>query len=407
MDRTVFPGAVEGEIEPPSSKSYAIRAIAADFLAGGGSVLRGLEGVEPCDDVASALRVVKGLAKRETTLDIGESGLSARLFTPIAALGHSPVTITGHGTILHRPMTMMTGPMRELGVRVTDTNGFLPLTVQGPMRGGQVEIDGMESSQFLTGLLISLPLAARDTTVRVSDLKSIPYIDMTIDVMDKFGIDIDHRDYGEFYIPGAQSYSAAHFTIEGDWSAASCLLVAGATAGRVTVRNLNPVSLQADVTLIDALSRAGAHIEQSDGTITVSRRELHAFEFDATDCPDLFPALAALAAACEGTSVIKGTSRLTHKECNRAEAIFTEYAKLDIEVDISEENIMRITGRGESERTSSPSDGVVVESYRDHRMAMSLAVAALNAPAPVTIRDAECVSKSYGNFWNDYEQLRA
>jgi 3-phosphoshikimate 1-carboxyvinyltransferase len=309
---------------------------------------------------------------------------------------------------------MMTEPLRELGVEVKDKKGRLPITVRGPMHGGEVEIDGSISSQFLTGLLMALPLAASDTTVRVAGLRSIPYIDMTIDVMDRFGIDIDHRDYEEFYVPGAQTYKPADMRIEGDWSAASCLLVAGATSGSVTVRNLNSTSLQADVRIIEALSRAGARIEQSPDTVTVSRRDLVAFEFDATDCPDLFPALAALAASCEGTSTLTGTRRLLHKESDRAEAIRSEYGKLGIEVDLSEENIMRITGGliaggkfpSVGEMAADTTDGVVVDSHGDHRMAMSLAVAALNASSPVTIRGAECVSKSYSDFWTDYEQLR-
>jgi 3-phosphoshikimate 1-carboxyvinyltransferase len=383
------------------------------LLAGGTSTLHN---VGSCDDTEAALRVVGalganvertedtsykitgGLNPASSVLNIGESGLSTRLFTPIAALGSSPVTIEGHGSINSRPMTMMTEPLRALGVEVTDNEGHLPITVCGPMQGGQVRLDGSISSQFLTGLLMSLPLAGCDTTIYVDGLKSYPYIDMTIDTMRRFGIEIEHRDYEEFYVPGGQSYTPAEFTIEGDWSAASCLLVAGAVAGSVTIDNLRPLSLQADVAIIEALSRAGALIEQTAVSITVSRRELRAFEFDATDCPDLFPALAALAANCEGTSLITGTSRLTHKESNRAETLRSEYGKLGIEVDISEENIMKITGGriGSGE----------VESHGDHRIAMSLAVAALNASEPVTITGAECVSKSYDDFWQDFNNLK-
>jgi 3-phosphoshikimate 1-carboxyvinyltransferase len=290
-----------------------------------------------------------------------------------------------------------------LGVEVADKKGHLPVTVRGTMGGGEVEIDGGVSSQFLTGLLIALPLAAADTTIRVAGLRSFPYINMTLAVMERFGVEIDHRDYEEFYIPGAQSYTPASMTIEGDWSAASCLLVAGATAGEVTVRRLNPVSLQADVAIIEALSRAGAHIEQTADWVMVSRPSgdegLRAFSFDATDCPDLFPALAALAASCEGVSTVIGTSRLTHKECDRARAIHSEYRRLGIEVDISEENVMRITGGGIS-------GGVTVDSHGDHRMAMSLAVAALRADSPVEITGAGCVTKSYADFWADFESLR-
>jgi 3-phosphoshikimate 1-carboxyvinyltransferase len=444
MEKIVFPAEVAGEIEPPSSKSYAQRAIAAALLANGTSTLSGIgAGGDYCDDTASALRVVQALGAQvqqtgpgvfsisggfpqtpakaadhahgdpsqrdeAVTLNIGESGLSTRLFSPIAALCPSPITVTGHGTILKRPMDMMIGPLRSLGVEVADHNGHLPITVRGPMRGGEVDIDGSVSSQFLTGLLMALPLAERDTTVRVRNLRSIPYIDMTIAVMDRFGIDVDHRDYEEFYVPGAQSYKPTSFTIEGDWSAASCLLVAGAIASPtgVTLRNLNPVSLQADVAIIEALSRAGAHIQQTSDSVTVSRRELNAFEFNATDCPDLFPALAALAAACEGTSVITGTSRLTHKESDRARAIQTEYQRLGIDVDISEPDIMRIIGQSWRPLSTDAGAEITVDSHGDHRMAMSLAVAALRAHSPITITGAECVSKSYANFWRDYELFR-
>ena len=422
MDKTVTGGAVEGDVVPPSSKSYAQRAIAAALLADGTSTLYN---VEMCDDTEAALRVVQmlGATVRRTAdttyairgglnpvsdiLDIGESGLSTRLFTPIASLCTGPITIDGHNSILRRPMTMMTEPLRRLGVKVKDNKGLLPITVRGPMRGGEVRLDGSVSSQFLTGLLMSLPLAERGTTIYVDGLKSFPYIDMTIDTMDKFGIDIDHRDYEEFYVPGGQAYTPADFVMEGDWSAASCLLVAGAVGGNghggsgrggVTVRNLRSVSLQADTAIIDALSHAGARVEETGDSITVCRRNLHAFEFDATNCPDLFPALVALAANCEGTSVITGTGRLIHKESDRAAALRSEYGKLGIEIDTDEDNVMRVTGGKIS--------GGTVESHGDHRIAMSLAVAALNASEPVTIRGAECVSKSYADFWQDFDKLR-
>jgi 3-phosphoshikimate 1-carboxyvinyltransferase len=374
-----------------------------------------------CDDTTAALRVVQHLGARveqldastyfvhgglnptSGTLDIGESGLSTRLFTPIAALCPQPITITGHGSILTRPMDMMVTPLKSLGVKIKERHGRLPITVRGPMRGGEVSIDGSTSSQFLTGLLMALPLAGTDTTIYVEGLRSLPYIDMTIDVMDRFGIDIDHRDYKEFYVPGNQTYTPAEFAMEGDWSAASCLLVAGAVAGSVTVKNLKEVSLQADVAIIEALSKAGARIESTEGAITVSRREMRAFTFDATNCPDLFPALAALAANCEGTSNIVGTGRLVHKESNRAETLASEYGKLGIEVDIDEENVMKITGGIIGADSSGP---CIVKSHGDHRIAMSLAVAALNSTVPVVIKDAECVSKSYYDFWEDFKTIR-
>lgn len=413
MDKTVPPGRVKGTLTPPCSKSYAQRALAAALLTEEPVVLRNLEF---CDDTRSAMRCIEtlgatieqadpttlsikgGLHPRGNRLDVGESGLSTRLFTPVAALCPTPVTIVGRGTLLSRPMTMMLDPLRQLGVTVRDNGGFLPIEVCGPMRGGEVEVDGSVSSQFITGLLLALPRAGHDTTLHVHDAVSTPYLDMTLDTAQRFGIEICQRDYEEFYIPGNQRYGTTYFSIEGDWSAAAMLLVAGATAGEITVRNVSMLSKQADTAICTALVRAGAAVINETDSVTAVHRPLHAFEFDATNCPDLFPALAALAAAAEGVSVIRGTSRLEYKECNRAEAICEEYGKLGIEVDLSEEDVMKIRGGA--------IHGARTRSHGDHRMAMSLAVAALRSDGAVTIEGAESVAKSYPRFFEDLEHVR-
>ena len=306
--------------------------------------------------------------------------------------------IEGEGTLLRRPMGMMVPPLRQLGVRVKEHGGHLPFEVCGPMHGGEVTVDGSVSSQFVTGLLLALPCAAGDTTLHVRDAVSTPYLDMTLDTAARFGVEIFQRDYEEFYIPGAQHYCATELHIEGDWSAAAMLLVAGATAGEVTVANVPMLSKQADTAVCTALVRAGAAVINDARSVTAVRRPLRAFEFDATHCPDLFPALAALAAAAEGVSILHGTSRLRHKESDRAEAIREEYGRLGIEVDLPDEDVMTIRG------------GVIrggrVHSHGDHRMAMSLAVAALRAEGVVTIEDAECVAKSYPEFFEDLESIR-
>ena len=253
-------------------------------------------------------------------------------------------------------------------------------------------------SVAVTGLLLALPRAERDTTLYVRRAVSTPYLDMTLATAARFGVEISQRDYEEFYIPGGQRYEPADFAIEGDWSAAAMLLVMGATAGEITVRNVSMLSKQADTAVCTALARAGAAVIHEGQAVTAAHRPLHAFEFDATHCPDLFPALAALAAAAEGVSTIRGTSRLEYKECNRAEAIRDEYAKLGIEVDTSEEDVMRI--RGGAIRSAR------VRSYGDHRMAMSLAVAALRSDGEVEIEGAESVAKSYPDFFGDLERVR-
>ena len=412
MERTVLPGRIDGRLTPPSSKSYAQRALAAALLTGVGTVLRG---VGDCSDTRSALacirtlgaevqtegdtyRIAGGLDPQGSVLHVGESGLAARLFTPIAACAGRPIRIEGEGSLLDRPMTMMIEPLRKLGASVHHREGFLPFEVCGPLHGGEIEVDGSVSSQFITGLLLALPTAAADTTLHVHDAVSIPYLDMTIDTASRFGVEIFQKEYREFFIPGGQQYRPVDLTIEGDWSAAAMLLVAGAVAGRVRVENISPLSKQADTAILQALVRAGAFVIDEADAITAEQRPLHGFTFDATQCPDLFPALAALAAAAEGETTLIGTRRLIHKESNRAEAICREYGKLGIEVDCSQENVMRI--RGGAIRAAR------VDSCNDHRMAMSLAVAGLLADAPITISGTKCVAKSYPDFFEELDRLR-
>ncbi|MEG0807967.1 MAG: 3-phosphoshikimate 1-carboxyvinyltransferase [Alistipes sp.] len=414
MDKTITSSRVKGILRPPCSKSYAQRALAASLLAEEVSVLRN---IGFCDDTQSALRCIEalganvcainpttlsidgGLKPSGNTLHVGESGLAARLFTPLASLCSTPLTIIGEGSLLQRPMQPLIEPLRQLGVRVRDNgNGYLPLEVCGPLQGGEIDVDGSLSSQFITGLLLALPMAAKDTVLHVHNAVSTPYLEMTIDTAARFGVEIFHNNYEEFYIAGGQHYRPAYISIEGDWSAAAMLLVAGAIAGEVTVHNMSMLSKQADTAICTALVRAGAAVTDELNAITATQQPLRAFSFNATHCPDLFPALVALAAAAEGVSTLRGTSRLEHKECNRAEALRDQYAKLGIEVNIDEPDVMRIRG--------GKICGARVESCNDHRIAMSLAVSALRSDQPVTICNAECVAKSYPDFFEDLDKIR-
>lgn len=415
MEKKIFATAVCGTIKAPTSKSYAQRALAIAALSDGESVLRNMDS---CNDIEAAMSVVRklgaevsmsgsdcsvlgrGLHVHHNELSIGESGLSTRLFTPIAALSSEKITITGHGSILKRPISSMEQPLVDLGVEFNSNKGFLPLSVKGPMRGGEVDVDGSLSSQFLSGLLVALPMAKEDSMVNVKSLASRPYIDMTIDTMQAFGVRVDNFDYERFSIKGGQSYRPHCYNVEGDWSGASCLLVAGAIMGSVAITNLDVRSPQADRAILEALTLAGATIYYEWGRVIVENNELSSFEFDATHCPDLFPALVALAAACEGVSSIVGTNRLIHKESNRALALKEIYAKFGIHIDLRHDNVMLVTGSEEIK------DHVVVDSFNDHRMAMSAAVTALRCDTAATIKGAEAVNKSYPNFWRDLEILQ-
>lgn len=315
----------------------------------------------------------------------------------------------------------------------------IPLTVHGPLRTGKVQISGKHGSQLVTGLLMASALSGSHTTISVTEPKSIPYMFITLDVLKKFGIRINNemlggRDFlnsgGDwalcselvFKVKPNQKYRAANFVLEGDWSAAANFLVAGAIFGKVELEGLDTKSLQADLSIMDILMEAGASLSETEGqstgsqgsspdlhdtsVITAQRAPLNAFHTDATNCPDLFPIIAILAAFCPGTSSIKGASRLIHKESNRAEAIIEMLSQMGVEADIQEDT-MYITGES---LTSRILNGNLISSghytsRHDHRMVMALKVASLGADGPITIDDEACVAKSFPQFHNLFNKL--
>src|SRR5674476_736159 len=263
---------------------------------------------------------------KHSVISVGESGLSLRMFTPLAALFKHEITFTGEGSILKRPVDFFENVFPQLGVDIQTTDGKIPLALKGPLKPKNITVDGSLSSQFLTGLLMAYAKACTvPVSIKVNNLKSKPYIDLTLQVMKLFGWDVKHRNYEEFYFdpkipkvsPNGGDLEGA-FVVEGDWSGAAFLLVAGAVAGEIIVDGLNINSAQADKAILSALKMAGAKISVDDNKISVIQESLNPFHFDATDCPDLFPPLVVLADYCNGTSSIKGVSRLTHKESNRA-----------------------------------------------------------------------------------------
>ncbi len=412
MERYVEPSKLKGQVNAPASKSMTQRAIAAALLADGPCRIYN---PSYCDDSLAAMSIAVGLGARlvpktdeliitgtgvlkESKLNCGESGLAIRMFSPIAALFPAEITMVGAISLKKRPMRMIEEALNQLGVKCSSTEGFLPLTIQGPISGGYCEIDGSVSSQLLTGLLMALPLASGDSEIRVSNLKSKPYIDMTIQILKSFGITIKNTGYTLFHIPGNQKYKPGNYTVEGDWSGAAFLLVAGAINGELTIKGLQSESKQSDMAVMSALEKAGARMTVKKDHIEISKSELRAFDFDATECPDLFPPLVALAAYCKGVSSIKGVSRLIYKESDRSKALSEEFIKMNIDIQIKDD-VMFITG-GEVK-------GAHVESHEDHRIAMALSVAALGASGNVYIRDSQCIGKSYPEFYNDIRKLGA
>jgi 3-phosphoshikimate 1-carboxyvinyltransferase len=412
MERCLEPSAIKGTLKAPASKSMTQRAIAAALLADGQSIIHN---PSYCDDSLAAMSIAVGLGARvepqvnelkingsavlkEPKLNCGESGLAIRMFSPIAALYPAEIKMVGSNSLKKRPMFMIEEALNQLGVKCTSLGGFLPLTIEGPIVGGFCEIDGSVSSQLLTGLLMALPLATGNSEIRVNNLKSKPYIDMTIQILKSFGITVENLDYNLFRIKGNQKYVPHSYIVEGDWSGAAFLLVAGAINGQLCVRGLRSDSMQSDKSIVNALEKAGAHIISGEDQIEITRSELKAFEFDATESPDLFPPLVALASYCEGKSTIKGVSRLIYKESDRAKALKEEFGKMEIKIEIDDDLMHVIGGKPQGAR---------VESRDDHRIAMAIAITSLGASGKVSIRDSQCVAKSYPGFFDDLRHVGA
>lgn len=413
MDQIIYPSAFAGSIKAPPSKSYLQRAISIAAMA---NHTVEIDGYAPSKDVDASIAIAQNMgaeveihhqkiivkgnfsAAKISSIHCGEAGLSARMFASIAALKEEKITITGEGSLLMRPMHMVIDALQQLGKSVNSKNGFLPLEISSKLIPQCIHIDASESSQLLTGLLIALPFANENSEIKVSQLNSRPYIQMTLNILQHFGIKIDHINLQQFFIEGNQKVKANSYTVEGDWSGAAFHLVAAAIAGRVTIEGLHRNSAQADKAILQALKQVGASIHwRNEDCVEIQKNKLQAFEFDATHCPDLFPPLAALAANCNGLSKIKGINRLVHKESNRAVSIQSELQKLGIYVELNNDE-MWIDGGNIS--------GGKIHSHNDHRIAMMGAVLALNADAPIEIEEAESIQKSYPTFFDDFSKCQ-
>ncbi|MFK7757750.1 MAG: 3-phosphoshikimate 1-carboxyvinyltransferase [Flavobacteriales bacterium] len=410
--KTINPFKLSGELSAMASKSYLQRALALASLATSTSVI---SNIKWSADGSAALDVIKQLGSAVTEkahevsitpmeqnsaeihLNIGESGLGLRMFSGVSSLKKIPVHLTGKGSILERPIAPVIQTLEACGVDVTSENGRLPITISGPLKGGVYTVDGSFSSQILTGLLIALPLADGDTTLHVKDLKSIPYVDMTLALVKEFGGEITHENYKTFHIQGNQAYKGASYAVEGDWSGMANHLVAAAISGEVTISGLNEHSLQADKAILLALQRTGASLVWENGNITVKQSENRPFELDATHSPDIFPPLVVLAFAAEGVSRITGIHRLTHKESDRLAALIETFGKLGVTL-TTEDDTLLVHGTGGVSAGS-------IHSFNDHRIAMAGCIAACISDGPITIEGADAVKKSYPEFFEELKKF--
>ena len=413
MIQEIHPSILKGEILIPPSKSDSQRAILCAGLADGKSILKNCG---ESDDELNMLNTITDLGARiqhidsnsieiygihtfpkSKTIQVGESGLGLRLLTSICAVHDGEFILEGSGTLVKRPMNFFDTTFPKLGVDFSSNNGFLPFKIKGPMQATSLIVDGSQSSQYISGLLLAFPLLNGTTYLRVENLKSIPYLEMTLKTLKTFGITIENQNFEEFIIGGNQHYLPVEYTIESDWSSASYWIIAAALGSDILIKGLSMSSLQADKKILEALAIANCTLINFENGFKVEGENRKPFHFDTTHCPDLFPALTTLAAFTSGVSTIEGVHRLSTKESDRGEALQREFQKLGIKIEFQEDKMM-IHGQ------SAIAGGSVI-SHHDHRIAMCLGIAGVFTNSPVIIQDAEVVAKSYPNFWNDLKEL--
>ncbi len=419
MQVTIQPSIVNGTIRAAASKSSMQRACAAALLHKGTTqisnagisnddlaaldIIQHLGATINYDSNGNLIISSNGIMPISNQLNCGESGLGIRMFTPLAALCNQQLTINGSGSLLSRPMNFFDKIFPQLSVAIASNKGKLPINIKGPLKPVDIVIDGSLSSQFLTGLLMAYGASGVDgVLITVQNLKSKPYIDLTLQVMKHFGYEVINDNYEIFSFKSRKHDNIVdHYSykVEGDWSGAAFLLVAGAIAGNVVVEGLDILSTQADKAILKALMDCGCVLSIGDNQIEVGNSKLKAFHFDANDCPDLFPPLVALASYCEGTTIIEGVKRLEHKESNRGITLQEEFAKLGVEINL-QEDLMLV--KGLAFRTT---NSTTVHSRHDHRIAMACAVAALRAEGPIVIEEANAIDKSYPNFYKHLHKL--
>lgn len=408
----VMPSTFKGEVTLPPSKSDVHRAILCASLSKGKSVI---SPVDLSQDISATIDCAKALGaditiegktayvdgtnlfkNKEAVLDCRESGSTLRFFIPVAGVGGVNATFTGKGRLPQRPIGIYLDCLPKAGVQC-ETEGGLPLKISGTLQAGEFTVPGDVSSQFITGLLLALPLTGEDCKIKItSSLQSVGYINMTIRTMAEFGVKVETTDYG-YFIKGGQQYKPCNYTCEGDWSQAAFFLAAGALGGEVTLKGLRLDSIQGDRECLEIFKKFGADITESDNAITVKANKLKGINIDATQIPDLVPILAVTASFADGTTDIYGAERLRIKESDRLNAICT---------------CLNIIGADVTEKT----DGLIingiekavggkVEGFNDHRIVMAMSMAVEKCTSAIEITDRESINKSYPAFFNDYRAI--
>lgn len=383
---------LSGKVLLPPSKSFAHRALICSYLAGEGKVSPLIDS----NDMKATTGVLECLKNGDEVLNCIESGSTLRFLIPLVASLGKTATFVGEGRLPQRPIDEYIRLLSSHGVKC-ESEGGLPLKISGQMQSGVFEISGNISSQYITGLLFALVNLDGDSKiVLTSPLESKPYVDMTVKVLNDYGVEVEETDYG-YFVKGNQTFAKRDYIVEGDWSQAAFFLSAATIGADIELLGLNKDSIQGDKAVVDVMKKFGANIEISENSIKCSKNELNGIEIDCTDIPDMVPAIAVTASFAKGTTIIKGAQRLRYKESNRIEAVSSNLIKMGADVTQTEDGMI-INGKGYL-------NGADLLGYNDHRIVMAFAVAGLFANGKTSITDANSIDKSYPTFFEDYNKL--
>ena len=380
---------VNGRVKAIPSKSYAHRIAICNFLAGNkpSAMCEGFSS----NDIRVTEDCLERLVRGEKVLDCGESGSTLRFMLPLCSTLGGEFEFIGHGKLMERPNEELFGVLNAHGVSAKKGQ---TIKISGKLSSGEYKIRGDISSQYVSGLLMALPILDGDSKlVLTTPLVSAPYVDITLQVLESFGVKIQKTDYG-FYIHGNAKYKG-EILPEGDWSNSAFFLVLGAVAGKVTVSGLNLNSVQGDRYITEIIILSGAEIKVEGDCVTVSKTQLKPIDFIAEDCPDLVPIACVLAAYANGKSIIRKVNRLKIKESDRIQTTIAMLSGFGVKAEYDGENI--IVHGGKVNNGSS-------ESFNDHRIAMSASVLACGAQGESVIYGAQAVNKSYPTFFKDFNQ---
>lgn len=414
----IMPSKLQGTINVPPSKSMAHRAVICGGLAAGKSCI---SNIDLSDDLIATIEGMKALGSEiekssrgfiingtkflgnanadfTSAIDCNESGTTLRLLIPISLVKENSVVFAGRGNLGKRPLDLYYEIFEKHGISYEYDKDGLNLKVKGSMKPGEYKIRGDVSSQFISGLLLTLPLLEGDSKIVVTtNLESKGYVDLTMDMQKKFGIDIQQNKSGEFYIKGKQIYRPVDYAVEGDFSQGAFYLVAGALGNNITCKGLNIDSLQGDKAVLEIIQAMGGRVETRGDSIQTHGAYTHGIVIDGSQFPDIIPILAVLGALSRGTTKIVNAERLRIKECDRLKAICEGLGNLGADIRELEDGLI-INGR-------ECLDGGVADSWNDHRIAMSLAIASTRCKNAATITNSHAVKKSYPGFWDDFKSL--